>query len=92
MFNNAFALLHCDPLIRFNIANGFYVTLRPANCQIALRSAAEAEMHPKVTLGNVVSPAPNLIDLPATGRGQRQSCPDCVSSDAVSAPTSKELP
>src|SRR5690348_13469395 len=80
MLYDAFPFTHRDPLVCFDVPNFLNNTLRPADRQICFGGMAKAEVHSEVTLGNMVPAAADFIDLPATARGERQPCANCVSS------------
>ena len=70
-----------DPLIGVYARDSLHVAhgaVRPADRQIGFGGVAHAEVHAKVSLGDVVSAAANFVDLIASANLKRQSRTDGV--------------
>jgi hypothetical protein len=73
-FDNTTAFANHDSLIGVDARDGLQVahrTVRPTNRQIRFGGVAHPEVHPEISLGDVVSATANFIDLlsPADGQG-----------------------
>src|SRR6202000_2391276 len=70
-----------SPTSRCHVGYGLQVVPRavgPADRQIRLGGVTHAEVHAEVSLGDVVSPTANFVDLLAPANRKRQSRADSV--------------
>src|ERR1700678_927515 len=95
VLDNTTAFANHDPLIGVHSRDGLHLAqraVRPADRQIRFGGVAHAEVDSEISLGDVVSPTADLIDLLPLAHLKRQSRTDGGRPEAVTARTSRALP
>src|ERR1017187_10600616 len=71
--DDSLALTHHDPLVGFDVLERFDGARRPTDADVGLDCLADAEVDPKVALGNMIAAAAHFIDLFALARGHGEA-------------------
>src|ERR1017187_4605277 len=71
--DDSLAFTHHDPLVGLEVLERFDGARRPTNADVGLDCLADAEVDPKVALGNVIAATAHFVDLLALARGHSRS-------------------
>src|ERR1022692_1050484 len=84
--DDSLALAHCNPLVGVNVLESLDGALWPTDADVGLDRVAQAEVHPKVALGNVIAAAAHFIDLFAMSCGHGDAGTDGIAAGCGHGP------